>query len=157
MSSSKTTQLKLYRSLIKSKLNYGSELLHSAPLTQLKRLDSIQYRCLKIICKAAHSTPLLALQNETGELPLHLDRQRYLAKYFTRNKNSVNNPVHSTLKDSWQIHYGKFKSPPFIKQLEQFIPLINKFNDFNYLSAKPFWLYQPLDIDTFLSVKKINF
>jgi len=39
----KTTQLKIYRSLIKAKLNCAAELQHSATFTELNKLDSIQY------------------------------------------------------------------------------------------------------------------
>lgn len=58
----------------------------SVPVSQLKKLDSIQYTALSIACGALEGTSLLTslltLPNECGELPLHLRREQVLAKYM---------------------------------------------------------------------------
>ena len=105
---SKTALLTIYKTLIKSKFSYISELFYSASQKNLRKLDSIQHRALKIVCKAAHSTSLEALQNECGEPPLHLQRLKILARHVTRIQTTTDNPARSILDDNWQNYYGNY-------------------------------------------------
>ena len=87
--SNKNTLLTLYRSLIRSKLDYGCEAYHSAAQTTLKRIESIQYKALKLVTSAVHGTPLEAILAETGELPLKLRREQLLLSYWSRCTNPL--------------------------------------------------------------------
>ena len=150
---SKTVLLTLYKSLVKSRMSYGSELFYSATKSNLEKLDSIQYRALKIICKAAHSTSLLALQNECGDPPLHLQRLRTLARHITRLQMVKDNPGKTVVEDSWENYYSTYNSPTIYKQLENLLPAITKYNDKPIISNIPPWKYSPISTDTYLSTK----
>ncbi|MDW3615091.1 MAG: reverse transcriptase family protein, partial [Nitrososphaeraceae archaeon] len=71
----KKTLLMMYRALIRSRLDYGSQLFHTASATALKKLDTVQSTCLRIICGSMRGTATSSLQQDTGEMPLALRRK----------------------------------------------------------------------------------
>ena len=150
---SKTVLLTLYKSLVRSRISYGSELFYSATKQHLEKLDTIQYKALKIVCKAAHSTSLLALQNECGDPPLYIQRLKTLARHITRLQIVKDNPAQNVAEDSWENYYLTSDSPTIFKQLENFLPDIAKFNDKSILPNTPPWQYTPIFTDTHLSTK----
>ena len=148
---SKTAQLQIYKTLIKPKITYGMELFSSISGKNKSKLDSIQYKCLKIICTAPHATALSALQNKTGELPFHLEQNKLLLRHIVRLKNSPNNPTNSVTIDSWHNHYTKRHTPTTYQQIEEYLPQINKYNSIQGLSTTPPWQLKPIKTDIFLS------
>jgi ribonuclease HI len=107
---SKTCLLTVYRALVRSLLDYGSEALDSAKQHLKNKLDSIQLRALKICCGAMHGTALAALQNECGELPLGIRRYKAQLCYSVKMKTIANHPSSDLLNDHWTNHYGKKSS-----------------------------------------------
>ncbi|XP_067676368.1 uncharacterized protein [Haliotis asinina] len=83
------TLLTLYKSLIRSKIDYGCEAYHSASQSALSRLENIQYQALKLVTGAATCTSHQALLVETGELPLHLRREKLTLNYWSRCSNPL--------------------------------------------------------------------
>lgn len=77
----KTTLIKMYQCLIRSKIDYGAIVYQSACKTLLQRIDSIQYSALKVATGAFKGTSLCSLQVETLEKPLHLRREQLTLKY----------------------------------------------------------------------------
>jgi len=73
----KKTLLIIYRTLIRSIIDYGSIAYNSAPDTTKNRLDVIQHKALRIACGAFCSTAASAMQVDTGELPLALRRSQH--------------------------------------------------------------------------------
>ena len=63
----RTTLLKVYRSLIRSRLDYGCQIYESATAKCLKTVDSIHHRALRLATGAFRSSPVLSLYAETGE------------------------------------------------------------------------------------------
>ena len=59
----RVTLLRVYRSLIRSALDYGCQLCRSATVSALKTLDPIHHRLLKLF----RSSPVVSLYAETGE------------------------------------------------------------------------------------------
>ena len=114
----KTSLLRLYQCLIRSKIDYGSAGFMTACKTQLKRIDSIQYAALKIATRAFKGTPLSSLQIETNEKPLNLRREELSMKYANKALIKRNNhPCHSILEPKSEYEYLKHKwhknSAPF--------------------------------------------
>ena len=66
------TLLKVYRALIRSRLEYCSILFEGAPKIVLNKLNTIQRRALQIVAGALYGTSLLSLQRELGEPPLNI-------------------------------------------------------------------------------------
>ena len=89
----------LYKSIIRSKLDYGSSLYGSASKTHLQKLECVQYKCLRLIIGALNSTPRPALCAETGIYPLQLRRNyitdRILIRIITNQYSGIlNNIIH---------------------------------------------------------------
>ena len=68
--------LHLYRSLIRSKLDYGSIVYGSARKSYLQILDPIAHQGLRLALGAFRSSPVESLLTEANELPLYLRRQK---------------------------------------------------------------------------------
>ena len=80
----KLTLLNLYKSLILSKIDYGTQAYFSAQKSSLKKLDLIQNTALRIITGARKTTPINALEVECGLKPLTLRREELILKYWAR-------------------------------------------------------------------------
>jgi hypothetical protein len=76
--------LQIYQALIRSKLDYGGELIESASMTEKKRLDKIQAQVPRIVVGAPKDTATEALLRETGEMPLYLRRNLASVKHYIR-------------------------------------------------------------------------
>ena len=106
---SKSVLLTMYRALVRSRLDYGSQLLYTASKTALAKLDTIQATCLRICCGAMRGTATSAMQQDCGEMPLSIRRQELQLRIAVKLKYCENNPASSILQDSWQNHWGKYK------------------------------------------------
>ena len=97
------TAMIFYRALIRSVIDYGSELYGSASSTTLSKLTSIQYKSLQMITNTLPTTSLEALQVECGEPPFGIRRKMYDEFYKTRLLSIDQSlPVAQTLKPYWQ-------------------------------------------------------
>ena len=70
------TLLKLYRALIRSKLDYGCIVYGSARKSYLQLLDPIKNQALRICLGAFRTSPMKSLEVEANELPLILRREK---------------------------------------------------------------------------------
>ena len=66
----KTVLLNLYRSLIRSKLDYGCIVYGSARPSYLKMLNTVHHQGLRLALGAFRTSPVESLYVEAGELPL---------------------------------------------------------------------------------------
>jgi len=69
------TLLHLYRSLIRSKLDYGCIVYGSAHRSYLRMLDPIQNHALRLCLGAYRTSPASSLCVEANELPLYIRRK----------------------------------------------------------------------------------
>ena len=106
---SKKAMMSIYRALIRSRLDYGSQIFHTASKSALGKLETIQTTCLRLSCGAIRTTPTNALQQECGEMPLHLRRHKLLLQYTIKIKANTKNPANAILEDTWENYYGKYK------------------------------------------------
>ncbi len=60
----------IYVSLIRSRIDYGRVVYRSAAKSLLARLDIIQAKALRLCLGAVKTSPVCALQVESGEMPL---------------------------------------------------------------------------------------
>ena len=98
---SKIALLTIYRTLIRSRLDYGCEAYYTASKTQLARLDQIQFICLRIYCGALCGSATSALQQDCGEMPLFLRQIRNTARFAVKVSS---NPVYPPLEIT-QLHW----------------------------------------------------
>jgi len=84
--------LMLYRSLVRSKLDYGSFLYSSAAKNQLQRVDVVHNQGLRLCIGAMSSTPNEALYVEVNERPL-AERRKQLALKYALDRLNTNRPI----------------------------------------------------------------
>ena len=75
-----------YRSLIRSKLDYGSLVYGSARKSYLKSLDTIHHQGLRLALGAFRTSPIESLYAESNELSLYI---RYVTKLAANPRNSA--------------------------------------------------------------------
>jgi ribonuclease HI len=118
----KRTMLHLYRSLIRSKLDYGAIVYGSARASYLKILDPVAHQGLRIALGAFHTTPVHSLYAEAGEPPLSLRRIRLSLCYYLKIRANPENPAYQQVVEPSLIEKYKLKpevTPPFgIRVLE---------------------------------------
>ena len=83
----------LYRSLIRSKLDYGCIVYGSARPSYLKMLNTIHHQGLRLALGAFRTSPIESLYVEAGELPLEERRIKLSLQYITKLKSTPSNPA----------------------------------------------------------------
>ena len=91
----KSVLLNLYRSLIRSKLDYGSIVYGSARPSYLKMLNTIHHQGLRLALGAFRTSPVESLYVEAGELPLDERRIKLSLQYLTKLKSTPSNPAYN--------------------------------------------------------------
>ncbi len=92
-----TTLLRLYRSLVRSKLDYGCVVYGSAHDSYLQSLDRIQNAALRVCLGAFRTSPIASLHVEANELPLQLRRQKLALQYVVKLENNPRNPAYASV------------------------------------------------------------
>ena len=87
----RTVLLNLNRSLIISKLNYGSIVYGSARKSYLKSLDTIHHQGLHLALEAFRTSPVESLYAELNEPSLYIRREshQYVTKFAANPRNSA--------------------------------------------------------------------
>ena len=78
------TILMLYKSLVRSKMDYGCQFYGNASDILLRELEPIQNQCLRIASGCHATTPIMSLQVETHVPPLIFRREELSLKYYCR-------------------------------------------------------------------------
>jgi ribonuclease HI len=87
--------LKLYRSHIISKLDYGCTIYGSACRSNLQSLDTVQSAALRVCLGSCKTSPIPSLHVEAGEPPAELRRQKLSLQYLTKLASDPGNPAHN--------------------------------------------------------------
>ena len=90
----KSVLLKLYRSLVRSKLDYGCIVYGSARPSYIKMLDTIHHQGIRLALGAFRTSPVESLYVEAGELPLEHRRIKLSLQYVIKLKSSPRNPAY---------------------------------------------------------------
>jgi hypothetical protein len=89
------TQLSLYHSVVRSKLDYGCVVYGSARASYLETYDWVQNAALCVCLGAFRTTPVSRLHLEANELPLKLRSQKLALLYIVKLKSIPGNPAYS--------------------------------------------------------------
>ncbi|GFN81299.1 retrovirus-related pol polyprotein from type-1 retrotransposable element r1 [Plakobranchus ocellatus] len=89
--------LKLYRTLVRSKLDYGSVIYGSAKKHILRALDPIHHQGLRIALGAFRTSPIKSLYAEAGEPSLEHRRMKLAFNYVLKLKSLPLNPCHEVV------------------------------------------------------------
>ena len=87
------TLLKLYRSLIRSKLDYTIFIYRSARRSYLKQLDPIHHEGLRQVLGAFRTSPVDNLYAEAHEALLQCRCEKLALQYYTKLKSCPFNPT----------------------------------------------------------------
>ena len=110
----RTTLLQLYRSLIHSKLDYGSIVYGSARKSYLAMLDPIHHQGLRLALGAFRTSPTASLCVEADEPSLNTRREKLSLQYAIRIAENNWNPAHDVTFQPKYIDLYESK-PNFIK------------------------------------------
>ena len=89
--------LRLYRSLLRSKLDYGCVVYGSARQSYLRKLDSILNQDLRLALGALRTSPVISLYAEANEPSLTLRRRRLSMHYYLKLTSNPDNPTHKVV------------------------------------------------------------
>jgi len=87
------TLLQLYRSLIRSKLDYVCIVYRSAHGSYLRMLDPVQNHALRLCLGAYRTSPASSLCVEANEPPLYFRRKKLSLQYCLKLSCNYNNPT----------------------------------------------------------------
>ena len=150
--------LRLYRSLVRSKLDYGCSVYGSARTSYLKKLDTIQNQALRICLGAFRTSPIASLHVEANEPPLHLRREKLSLLFATKLKANPENPAYDATFTVTNEHFYTSKPTairPFalrIKDpLDEICPNLNQIDQYSVPRVPPWKMMRPY-VDLSLSV-----
>ena len=142
--------LKLYRSLVRSKLDYGCVVYGSARPSYLKVLNTIHHQGLRLALGAFRTSPVESLYVEAGELPLEHRRIKLSLQYVTKLKSTPSNPAFNCVfKPEYEHKYlrnTKVISPLGIRikeHLQGSNILIDEINEDDIYDIPPWELSSP--------------
>lgn len=108
----RTSLLMVYKSLIRSKLDYGSQVYGSASACTLRRLDVFQNVCLRLCLGALRCTRVERMEVEANVPPLRLRRDHMLLSFgiSLHRKRSLGLPACGILLQYEHVLHGALKS-----------------------------------------------
>ncbi|GBM50805.1 hypothetical protein AVEN_137120-1 [Araneus ventricosus] len=133
--------LKIYRALIRSKLDYGSAVYGSASKSTLQPLDTIHNQGLHLTVGAFRTSPILSLYTLCNEPSLELRRERLALNLFFEIKSDNSHPSHYNVINSKYSTLFSFRpsfTPTFGFRIGKILrslntvdyPVLNKSNEF---------------------------
>ncbi|GFO26748.1 ribonuclease hi [Plakobranchus ocellatus] len=93
----RATLLKLYRTFVRSKLDYDSVVYGSAKKHVLRALDHIHHQNLRIVLGAFRTSPIKSFYAEAGEPSLGYRRTKLAFNYILKLKSLPRNPCHDVV------------------------------------------------------------
>ena len=104
---SKRALLLIYKSLIRSVIDYGDVVYSAANKSNLDKISSVHTDALRLCCGIVKGTAALALQNECGEMPL---QNRRLQNSVKLGAKVLGKPYHigrSAYQSHWTNEYSE--------------------------------------------------
>ena len=120
--------LRLYRSLIRSKLDYGCIVYRSARKSYLPMLDPIHNQGLRLCLGAFRTSPVESLYVDAHEPSLGARRAKLYLQYATRIKSLPNHPAHNAVFDNTYMKLFDARPsaiPIFGLRIKQFLTASN--------------------------------
>lgn len=117
---------RIYCSIIRSRLDYGSFLYDNCAEIHLSKLEKIQNMCMRVIGGFIKSTPIHVMQNELQLPPLHVRRHYLAGKFWLKIKSySDNNIINilDKLETLCQNPYWTTKKIPLLIKLHELLKL----------------------------------
>lgn len=116
--------LRIYRALIRSKLDYGCLICASAKKADLRTLNTIQNAAISLDLGAFRTSPIESIQIKCGEPSLWIRRQQLqlcFAIKLASNKSKL--CYEATFNQNNDVHY--MNHPKSLKSLHQMMNSVN--------------------------------
>ena len=91
--------MRLYRAIIRPKIDYGSIVYGAASENLIKQLDTIQNEAMRISTGAFKSTPIKSLKVLANEMDLGKRREEQLLRYYCKIKGHFQNSAYQCIVD----------------------------------------------------------
>ncbi|KAF0703491.1 putative RNA-directed DNA polymerase, partial [Aphis craccivora] len=85
--------LMIYKTLIRSKTDYGSILIKNAKTNHLNMIQTKLNTAIRLSIGGFKSSPIESIRNIANEIPSNLRREKLLLLYCARTKRNINNPA----------------------------------------------------------------
>ncbi|XP_026471407.1 uncharacterized protein LOC113375686 [Ctenocephalides felis] len=163
------TCLMLYRSIIRSRIDYGCFIYGAVSQSEQKKLDRIQFSAVRTCLGAFRSTPTNVLINEAGEPPLTIRRQALSKRFLVKKLNEGCDEIPKQLENLARLHvtssfWKNRPAPPLItsfyeiKPNEEFILTNKKIPYYNfpeaYATVNPY-IDLTINLTNLISISKI--
>jgi len=153
------TLLRLYRSIIRSKIDYGSFVYWTASRNIIEKLDPVHNSAIRLALGAFKSSPVPSLYAESGEPSLEIRRKQLALQYYVRCKQNPSLNVHQTIINHQQLT-NQEQTKTFSEKIKDICQDQGIFNT-NILQSTenafdPIWLLPPLKCDEFHPPNKGN-
>jgi ribonuclease HI len=89
----RTILIKLYKILIRNRIDYAAAFYASAAPTNLSKLNIIQNNCLRIALGCRKTTPVSSMEVEANIPPLSIHHKEVMCKYYLRLIQLPLNPI----------------------------------------------------------------
>ena len=149
----RSTLLRLYGALVRSKLDYGCQFYSSANTGVLKRLNPIQNQCLRACTGAFKSSPVVSLCVESGIMPLEYTRDIVTLKYLFKTQSTPNTPTFRALhaeSTTSEVNPMKDRMYSLLNKYSVAVPQIWT----GSVPEKPPWHLSEIQVCPFLMVNK---
>ena len=95
----RNTLLMLYRTIVRSKLDYGCIVYGTASSANLRQLDSIHNAGLRLALGAFCTSPVFSMYTEANETPLEERRLKLSMHHYLKTRACTDNPAHYALHE----------------------------------------------------------
>ena len=141
------TLLTIYRSLLRSKLDYGCIVYGAARKFYLRQIETIENEALRICLGAFRTSPISSLHVEANELPFHLRCIKHGLTFVLRILSDPKNPCYNIINTPRYaniFNINKHLIPPFGLRIRPH--LINSKLNTSYISKllwpiKGYWTF----------------
>ena len=116
--------VKIYRTYVRSKLDYGSIVYTSATQTELQKLDVVANEALRIATGAFASTPVESLYVLANESKLAERRETLSLRYYLKIKSQLSSPVGPCISQQNQVS-PTANNKTFYNRIQQTIKNLN--------------------------------
>lgn len=149
--------LRLFRSLVRSRLDYGAAVYGSARPSYLKKLEPVQNQGLRLCLGAFRTSPVSSLHVEANEMPMRI-RREFLSLQFALKVCA--DPEHPDFNIVCQSQYENFYNSkpsairPFNFRIFDSLSVVCPSLELIFSSRVhdfPYWLLHPPEIDTSLT------
>ena len=124
----RSTLLHLYRSVIRSKLDYGSHIYGSAKPYIINKLNAIHHAALRLCTGAFRTSPIPSLLVDAGEQSLQRRRLKIGLQHYLRLQRMTGTVAHQTVFDEQTHHVFQIHQDlraPMAVRMERTITLLN--------------------------------